>query len=515
MQVRRTPIGRVDRIDRRLARPGFQRAAAVVAAVGLLVSILAANVPHDSFVNGDPGVKLIAARAALAHPGRALQIDLPSIRGERLPFMEPFFFIHGDHAHALTSEAFVLMSAPLIAAFGVAGAYVLPLLGFLAVMIGCAWLGVALDPRRDPATIAAVAAVCTPFVFYGLEFWEHAPALGAASIGTALLVSARDHRRQVAVAGGLLGAAVLLRPEALWIIVAIGAALRLSPKRPGASDVSVALAACALMLLPLTAYALIHFGSLTTPHVSGNLASLSGGWFASRAGLAAAWFIPSGRHIDFWSVAPAFVLALVPLPVGAARRGRAFLTTVAVLYVVLVLVTAPNDGGAQWGPRYLLFAYVPLTIVVADALSWLASNRWLASIAIGLVLWSLWTDRSAYRDLRISKMIYGRMAAFVEQHSTPDEPIVTDLWWLDQVAARLSNKRIFLYASRPDTRSDLVASIDRGRVPGVVLIASPDESTGGIAAWFTGTCYVPDTEASIPERHLTATHLRRRCSPER
>src|SRR5262249_20614963 len=139
---------------------------------------------------GDPGIKLIAAKNAIARPDHPLDIPLPVIGRESLPYVEPFFEVHDDHAHAVTAELFPLVSARLIRWVGLRGAYVLPAAGFLGILAGCAWLAVALDSRRNPVIVLLVAAFATPFLFYGLEFWEHAPALALATNATALFITA-------------------------------------------------------------------------------------------------------------------------------------------------------------------------------------------------------------------------------------------------------------------------------------------------------------------------------------
>src|SRR5262249_6964770 len=152
------------------------------------VVLLARGLRPDAFFAGDPGVKLIAARHALAHPSHPLEIPLPRFDGSPLPFVEPFFARHGDHTHAVTSQLFPLLSAPLVALFGLRGAYLLPALGFLVAVAAVSGLGRALDERRQAAWTAVVAALTTPFLFYGLEFWEHMPAVALAALGTVLLV---------------------------------------------------------------------------------------------------------------------------------------------------------------------------------------------------------------------------------------------------------------------------------------------------------------------------------------
>src|SRR5262245_32607345 len=96
--------------------------AAPAALASLIMLVLARSLPAETFFVGDPGVKLIAARHAIAAPSAPLAIPLPNIGGERVPYVEPFFFVHGDHSHAVTSEIFPIASAPFVALFGIRGA---------------------------------------------------------------------------------------------------------------------------------------------------------------------------------------------------------------------------------------------------------------------------------------------------------------------------------------------------------------------------------------------------------
>src|SRR5690349_19254177 len=157
--------------------------------------LLQSGLRADSFFVGDPGIKLIAAKNAIARPDHPLDIPLPVIGRESLPYVEPFFEVHGDHVHAVTADLFPLVSARAIQWFGLRGAYILPAAGSLILLIGCAWLAVVLDGRRNPAFVLIIAGVATPFLFYGLEFWEHTPAVAAATIGTALFAAGLRARK--------------------------------------------------------------------------------------------------------------------------------------------------------------------------------------------------------------------------------------------------------------------------------------------------------------------------------
>src|SRR5215831_12666751 len=133
--------------------------ALLVAFFAVVIAVLQSGLRADAFFVGDPGIKLIAAKNAIARPDRPLDIPLPVIGRESLPYVEPFFEVHDAHAHAVTTDLFPLVSARAIQWFGLRGAYILPAAGFLGILLGCAWLAVALDNRRNPALVLVIAGV--------------------------------------------------------------------------------------------------------------------------------------------------------------------------------------------------------------------------------------------------------------------------------------------------------------------------------------------------------------------
>lgn len=486
---------------------------------------LAAGLRPDAFFVGDPGVKLVAARNAIAHPSDPLNVPLPTIGGEAIPYVEPFFATHGNHAHAITPELFPLLSAPLIRWFGMRGAYVLPAIGFLGILAACAWLAIALDPRRSPSIVILVAGLATPFLFYGLEFWEHTLAVAIAALATTWFVMCRT-RAQSRISGGLalasgsaFGLAIVMRPEIACVLFSALIAALLLDDRPRWSTSGLLLLGAGLALAPFEIYTVVHFHSLVPSHIGTNSGLLASGWGTERLQLAGTWLAPSGwtaggptRAASFWSVAPAAVLALVPLRSRVQRDGRGYLLALAALTCLFVLLTAPNDGGGQWGPRYLLFAYVPLAILAADLVESLPRRNAAVLVAlIVIVAGCLWIQRSAYRQLRGAKLTYGRVVDFVSDEVAPGGYVVTDLWWLDQIAATATSERQLVYARDGADGHAVMERLSRAVVPTVTVIRSQSESPD-VSAWTEGTCYVEIRRRSLPVRDLVAVWLHHRCS---
>lgn len=511
-----------------------RQTALVLAALAVVLVALSTGLRPDAFYVGDPGVKLLAAQHAADHPADPFRIPLPAIGPDRVPHVSPFFTVHDDHAHAVTSELFPLLTAPMLAGFGLRGLYVLPGLGFLGALAACAWLGRALDPRRAAPLILVTGALGTPLLFYGLEFWEHAPAVAAATAGAALLADAGRHARprpwRDALAGALFGCAILLRPEAAWFAAAVAAASRWLPRPPRAATLAIAGSAALLTLAPLTAVSLVHFGTIVPSHVSSNAALLQDGWASSRAAQALQWFTPaalaSGPRTgaaDAWQAGPVAIAALLSAAWGGRHEGRRFLWLVSGLYTALVVLTAPNDGGGQWGPRYLLFAYAPLTVLGSDLVGSLIEARRplrqprgarLGSLVVPalalLAVAGLWTQRAAYRELRGTKLTYGRIADFVDREAPPGGTVITDIWWLDQIAAAPLRDRHLLFAGTVDDAKGILQRMSGQRVAAATLVLTRD---AGPAAdeWTAGTCYRQRTRRELDVRSLVAVQVQLDC----
>jgi hypothetical protein len=504
----------------------LKHAALLLSAFAIVLAILAAGLRPDAFFVGDSGIKLIAAKNANARPDQPLNIPLPVIGRESLPFVEPFFEVHNDHAHAVTAELFPMISAPFIRWFGIRGAYVLPAIGFLGILLGCAWLAVALDDRRNSALVILIAGLGTPFLFYGLEFWEHAPAVALAASATAMFVTAFRKSRWVALSlafgsGLAFGVGLLMRPETAWVVLVVLIAST-SLDRPISTHRTLLtgflLVGVALTLAPLEIHTVRHFGRVMPSHLSANSALLQASWIAQREHLARTWFLPSGWTLSgpihsetFWTAAPLIILALVPLGAQPRRDGRRFLWLVSALTVILIFLTAPNDGGGQWAPRYLLFAYVPLVVLAADAVDALP-RRTSTAVVLGLLLVGcIWIQRSAYRQLRGTKTTYGKVVDFVADEVAPRDYVVSDLWWLDQVAASSTSERQFIYVPDAASGHAVMQRLSRAIAPIVTVIRSQSESAD-MQAWSDETCYVEIRRHTLDVRGLVAIWLHHRCS---
>jgi len=512
-----------------------------LAAIGLALLRLQTTLPPHGFAAGDPGVKLISTFEAIAHPERPTQIDLPRVAGTPLPAMERFFQQHGDHAHALQSPLFPLLSAPVVALGGLRAAYLLPAASFIAFTYFSYLLAVFGGSRKLVAAVVVTAA--SPLFFYALEFWEHVPAAACLAASTWLALREQPRERLVA-AGAISATACLLRPEGIWYVAGIFVALR------DVRRASLFALAAASILSVYAAANLAEGAPVLGFHAAANLATLSDSWLTARGERAAAWF-----GLGAWPVVLGFsaialswagrgrigskgsheVVALLgALIVGVAGatgsaggtdsiwRAWTIGAVVAVprsrttrelrLWLVLgiaatgVVLTSTHNGGAQWGPRILLICSPLLAALSAVAVSsFLAQGPTRAPASAALVLALLacgaWSTRAVYLDLRSTKRYYARLVDAVGSAAPPGSLIVTNLWWLDQIAASLHPSRQFLYVEDAGQAAGVMSAASRDAGATVVLAWSDDSSEpGNLLGWMRGTCYRATWTRRVPER---------------
>ena len=530
--------------------------AAALAAVSTVALVwLAAGLPAGAFFSGDSGVKLIAALEAIEHPARPFEIDLPRVGTRATAFVDPMVVAHGGHAHALQSPLFPPLSAPIIATFGLRGAYVLPALGFIALGLLLEVIRRHVIPDASRLLLAGLALAANPLLFYALEYWEHAPAVALLAGGTAAVAAARSGGSRLAVAGGaLVGAGVLLRPEGLWY----AAGLLLTLARPHWLAFG---SGAAFPLLAFGGANLLHFGNPLGAHASAVLAPIGVGFGPARwnrvqewlwpasvlegAGLllvAAAWTpVPFARELRtrqltaligatvvailaaqgalpdraFLQGFPVALLAFVPAAsVPASAR---YLYSLAFAAIAGVVLTATNDGGAQWGTRYLLIAAPPLLLLAARAATdATGEGRWralrVAAVAV-VCLAGAMTSRAGYLELRGTKRNYDRLVSATASFTPPGGIVLTNAWWLDQVAAALHGTRVFLFVPDAAAAARALAALRAERIDRVTLAWTPaGTSPFPLEPALDGTCFRAIATRDVALRGLRLTSAR--CAPE-
>ncbi|NTV64896.1 MAG: hypothetical protein HGA65_15405, partial [Oscillochloris sp.] len=301
-----------------------------------------------------------------------------------------------------------------------------------------------------------------------------------------------------------------------------------------------ALAGVALGLVPLLIFNLLTFGMPLGPQVAVNYpgmsASLPGALLARRAPIlmtmlvdgtglqlgwllaafaiacAAAWserwrawllaaaaaaclaylYGPTAHllHTGVLATCPFILIALAALRPALFRQPPSRLVlVVGLVFMVGVLLTTPNDGGAQWGPRYLLPALTLLVVVGLAGLSHagpaprLARRAALALLlAAGLTVQAQgvqFLQDSTTKSLRVVQVV----------NAQPAQPVLTDIWYAPQLLAPLYVERTILYLYRPEQMPAFSAMLrQRGILRFSYLTAQPWERDSQLPSGSGATC---------------------------
>src|SRR5262245_261133 len=322
-----------------------------------------------------------------------------------MPYVDPMVELHEGHGDVLQSPLFPVISAPAIAALGLRGAYVLPVIAFVALLPLLDVIRRHATPDSSFTLLAWIGIAANPLFFYSLEFWEHsvavafiAASLAAAFIGGRLTSgtsedhrwgpasspgtgedhrwgpalspgTGEDHRWGPALAGPtaawwLIGSgalavfAALLRPEAVWFVVGLGLILGFSKNAARTFQVRKQTIAfgcgVATVIIPFAIANLVHTGTLLGPHASANLDPLTHDYLAAR------W-----QRLDAW-LWPHSLLAFAGLLlVAAAWLGGLFEVDLSVRQLVALAgaVTIAAAAAERLLPRDSFWQAFPLSLL--------------------------------------------------------------------------------------------------------------------------------------------------------
>jgi hypothetical protein len=121
------------------------------------------------------------------------------------------------------------------------------------------------------------------------------------------------------------------------------------------------------------------------------------------------------------------------------------------------------------------------------------------------------TSRDAYVELRGTKRNFAGLVAEVSAVAPPGSVIVTNAWWLDQVAASLHGSRTFLYVPDRAAAARALTTLRAERIDAVTLASSLDDSPDTLEGVLDGTCF-----RAIATRHVSLRRVRlvnARCEP--
>ncbi|MCU0612936.1 MAG: hypothetical protein MUE60_14260 [Candidatus Eisenbacteria bacterium] len=343
-----------------------------VMACGMAYSLLALSlIRGEVFFNGDAGLKALMAKQ-WARGERSVELKLEAPLWIRqlwdegcYPFQPPFVYADQGRRFISFPLLFPALSGPFYRAAGFRGLYLIPTLSL--------WITWAVVDRvarrrgaspRERAWKLTLLVFGSPLTLYGAMFWEHTLAVAVVTIALSLAVPRPGESpttTRMAGAGMLLGVGAWIRPEILAL--AAGAAIPVTH---------------ALRERPATARAFVLGMLLSAGVYVGANTAVSGHPFGYH-GMQVTHGFSNVRHIAaiprlLIKLPVLFVLffppllAMIPRPsvLGRHRRDRQEMWVVVGIVAGMTALASmiPNDGGKQWGPRYLL-ALLPGLVIAS------------------------------------------------------------------------------------------------------------------------------------------------------
>jgi hypothetical protein len=456
---------------------------------------LQTRIAPDVYYSSDGGLKFLQVRQMISGGPGALRLDLrlpaePWVQAlwDRglFPFEPPFVYTWGGRRLVEYPPFFAAVSAPLYAWLGFRGLYVVPLVAtwllWWAFLRTCARQG--LGPGLTAAALVALV-FAAPLTLYSAMFWEHAPAVLLAWLGLAGAVAPAPgfSPGHAALSGAVLGLSAWLRPEHLllvalacgWLLV-----LRGGPMTPRGRAAFFAGAGLAVGVFLAWNWAISG-----SPLGLQGLQVTSGPNFDPRRGPAVLRQLAAltARTFPLGVVAAAAAAACLVRPLSRLLSATdRFLLALALSFVAVFSFVFANDGGKQWGPRYLLVLVPVLTLLAArllravgDRASGLAplQRRAVAALFGAATLVGAWINTvGGARDLAGDYAHRILPALRLIRQAAPRVVVTDSMFVAMELTATFAEKRWFvIHAGRPEELALLAAAMHgagEGRLLAVV-----------------------------------------------
>lgn len=207
----------------RLAVSVTPRVGLALACLGIVVLQMAVLLGGDSriFSGSDSGGRAAAVAAAAENGGCDHDLGYWAEEVDPAGRAHPMFntvAVGGRFVQPATLP-YVCLGASVHRSVGPPWAVLASVLGVLGAAVG-AWMLERHCGRSGYLSLLATGVV-GPVAFYGTDVWEHAPAVGAAVLGSALIL-ARDGRMSASVAGIAWGLAIAMRVETGLVAIGLG-----------------------------------------------------------------------------------------------------------------------------------------------------------------------------------------------------------------------------------------------------------------------------------------------------
>ncbi len=369
---------------------------AVVFSLGIVFSIfMQFQIRDDVFYGGDAGLKYLMVRQyAEGNFSVCLHLDRPAWIRETwdqgsYPFGPPFVYPTEKGPVVVFPFLFQLLSIPFYALFGYRGLYVIPVLSLWLLwwrfLVTCRILD--LKPATAGFGLAAVV-FASPLTLFGAIYWEHTLAVLLIFLGMEFVVrswSGGVSPWRAALYGALSALAVGLRPETTLFVLPLLASFLFLYLRHRRRAFLFFLGGSVIVLGLLLSANQILYGHILGPRSLQLQSSIpvAERWVAIKR----VFFAVQLHLFGKFPMTFAFLAAIPGLFVPGRRPAVRLLVGLTFVFLLTVAVVLPNDGGKQWGPRYLLIAFPVIVLASAIELQRLMTGgRRMVGIVYGIVV---------------------------------------------------------------------------------------------------------------------------------
>lgn len=500
-------------------------ALACVTGVYLLLAFLL--MPQGAFFSSDEGLKFIQLQNLIRkgwgdftidYPGQELDPDLRYV-----PINNPPPLIRDGKIFAVYPVFFPWLAAPLYRLFGDAGLYVIPVSSGLLTLAISAYIARLCGEKGF--SLILILGLCTPLLFYSLLFWDHTLGTLLFTLGLLLVTKnlAQPSQFFLLLGGMMIGLAIWVRSELYVMGLVMPATYFFVGSRRLRHVASLCLGTF-IALVPLWLFQFFVYGDFIGPHV-GHLAWLGEELPVTTSRLAILYYtllegnsnlvlsfvfilafvastlvlrspqlrtnrvlvtiifvvlvlasLPNifqanaGRPLGgLISTTPLFAFSFVVLSDPSLRKSNRFLLALSFGYTALVCLATPVDPGLQWGPRFLLPIFPPLTILALNSFQVLAkpqerlpSRGLLRTCFLSVVAVSLLLQVSSLRTMHILKTRDMKLIVDTAQISSPY--IVSDEYGYAQYVAPLFYERQFFYVRNQEAYQRLTETFLRNDI---------------------------------------------------
>ncbi|MTJ52571.1 hypothetical protein FJR38_07820 [Anabaena sp. UHCC 0253] len=372
---------------------------------GVIFSLyLVWQVPDDIYFSGDGGLKaLLAKQLSSGNLRFDLDLQVPqwvhNLWNDGLyPFEAPFSYKINNLYYITFPFTFPLVTAPFHAIFGYRGFYIIPLVSTWIIWVNFYRLCQSFKFNQLIISIGLITLIfASPLTMYSSMYWEHTLAVSLAFTGLVIIFANREKEftnKEAILSGIFIGLSVWFRPEFLALVVIL-VVLVVASYLTKLNFITIIQYKEIIFLVSLISTILCFFAmnAMIYGHPLGAHAFQVVENFSLQKRIL--------KSIKFFNILKNELLKYFPITYFAGvvfiislfRRDFKLkpavnqILLISGLFLLIVPILIPSDGGKQWGPRFLLILVPLINFIVISGLdkTWKIKDLGIKYISLGIL----------------------------------------------------------------------------------------------------------------------------------